>query len=70
MFSTNAVMQGVTIDSARHIISQYADDTTLILKPRDEEIARDLLRIWEQGTAMMETQVGGGATVPPLYDTR
>eukprot|EP00966_Prymnesium_polylepis_P162663 3759290-Prymnesium_polylepis.1 len=51
MFSTNAVMQGVTIDSIRH-----ADDTTLILKPRDAEIALHILRIWEQGTAMMENR--------------
>jgi hypothetical protein len=54
MFKRNTDLQGVTIDNIRHVISQYADDTTLILKPGDEATVRELLRVWKKGTAMME----------------
>merc|ERR1712185_792985 len=33
-------IQGVQIDKIRHVISQYADDTTLINRPGDEANAQ------------------------------
>ena len=47
-------LHGVTIDNIRHLISQYADDTTLILRPGDETQAQRILDTWTQGTAMAE----------------
>eukprot|EP00966_Prymnesium_polylepis_P091939 2128403-Prymnesium_polylepis.1 len=37
---------------AASFISQYADDTTLILKAGDEDYARPLLHTWEVAASM------------------
>eukprot|EP00966_Prymnesium_polylepis_P079170 1834888-Prymnesium_polylepis.1 len=54
MFQNNEHLQGVTVHGIRHLISQYADDTTLVLKPGDEDEARSILGIWETATSMLE----------------
>ena len=54
LFGADNTMAGVRIHGVRHIISQYADDTTLILRPRDTDRSEQLLRIWEGATNMKE----------------
>ena len=47
-------IKGVVIDGTRHVISQYADDTTTINTPGDEIPTQENLDIWTKGTAMAE----------------
>ena len=49
-------IQGARIGQHTHRISQFADDSTLILKPGDEQEAETCLRIWQQATAMKENK--------------
>ena len=42
------------IDGLKYVISQYADDTTLILRPGDQQAADENLATWTGGTAMAE----------------
>ena len=45
---------GVTVDGIRYVISQYADDTTLINTPGDETATQENVEMWMGGTAMQE----------------
>ena len=54
LFQRSDDIEGVTIGDVRYVISQYADDTTLILRPHDTEAAEHLLRVWQSATAMRE----------------
>ena len=54
LFQRSDDIEGVTIGNVRYVISQYADDTTLILRPHDTEAAEHLLRVWQSATAMRE----------------
>ena len=56
LFQTDTQLKGISIDGIRHLISQYADDTTLILQPSD--IARALAKVtkWASATSMHENE--------------
>ena len=54
LFERDTRLQGVTIGNLRLVISQFADDTTLVCRPGDESPAQDNLDTWMQGTAMLE----------------
>ena len=56
LFQKDTQLKGVTIDGIRHLISQYADDTTLILQRTDADRAQALLKKWEKATAMHENE--------------
>ena len=49
-------IQGALIGSARHRISQFADDITLILRVGDETEAETCLDIWQRATSMKENK--------------
>ena len=46
--------QGVVINKIPHKISQFADDSTLILTPDDYGLARYYIRVWCDASAMRE----------------
>ena len=54
LFLRHPTLQGVRIGGVRFTISQFADDTTLILAPGDEADAKDLRVVWEEATCMSE----------------
>ena len=56
MFVRDARLKGVTVDSVKHVISQYADDSTLICSPGDEAPAKEIIKVWTGGTAMAENE--------------
>ena len=56
MLVRDARLKGVTIDSVKHVISQYADDSTLICSPGDEAPAKEIIKVWTGGTAMAENE--------------
>ena len=49
-------INGVTLGGRSHRISQYADDSTLIARPRDIPYMNTCLRIWFGATAMRENK--------------
>ena len=49
-------IHGALIGRYRYRISQFADDSTLILRPRDEQEAQTCLNIWQRATAMRENK--------------
>ena len=54
IFQRDTRLKGVMIDAIRYVISQYADDTTLICSPGDEVPAASNITTWTSGTAMAE----------------
>ena len=49
-------IRGARIGTARHRISQFADDSTLILRVGDETEAEACLDVWQRATAMKENK--------------
>ena len=49
-------IRGALIGAVRHRISQFADDSTLILRPGDESEAEVCLDIWQRATSMKENK--------------
>ena len=49
-------IRGALIGIARHRISQFADDSTLILRVGDEAEAQTCLDVWQRATSMKENQ--------------
>ena len=54
MQSPESEIKGIKINATRYIISQYADDTTLLLAPGDQPAVNRILKVWELATGMKE----------------
>ena len=54
MQSPESEIKGIKINAIRYIISQYADDTTLLLSPGDQPAVNRILKLWELATGMKE----------------
>ena len=56
MIRNDAGIRGVNIGGVAHKLSQFADDSALIARPRDMPRFSVILRIWCRGTAMRENE--------------
>ena len=71
LFETDIYLEGLTIGKLKLVISQFADDTTLVLRKGDSEHAQKLLDTWCKATTMAENfKKREGMLVGPWNKTR
>ena len=56
LFESDEHIKGVRVNDIRHLISQFADDTTLMLSKGDDERAEAHLQTWFDATSMAENK--------------
>ena len=54
LINDNPLIEGVKAGATAHKISQFADDTTLIMRPWDVVHCLAMLKIWQRATSMKE----------------